>query len=130
MSSGGDEIAEYVVISTGINAADTGKLDIVSSQLLSTAPISYQFNSRVHCSIVASNSKMTHPSIFYPKRLCVYFLQLLKETGIKAICMDVANGYSEKFVDAVRSLRKLYPDLTIMAGNVVTGQFWTSSTSR
>lgn len=42
--------------------------------------------------------------------------------SIKAICIDVANGYSEKFVEAVRTLRNKYPDHVIMAGNVVTGE--------
>ncbi len=38
------------------------------------------------------------------------------------ICMDVANGYSEHFVAFVKQTRKLYPDKTIIAGNVVTGE--------
>ena len=38
------------------------------------------------------------------------------------ICIDVANGYSEHFVDYVKRMRDKYPDLTIMAGNVVTGE--------
>ncbi len=38
------------------------------------------------------------------------------------VCIDVANGYSEHFVDYVKSMRDKYPDLTIMAGNVVTGE--------
>ena len=38
------------------------------------------------------------------------------------ICIDVANGYSEHFVDYVKKMRDLYPKLTIMAGNVVTGE--------
>jgi GMP reductase len=36
------------------------------------------------------------------------------------VCVDVANGYSEKFVKTVAHIRKLYPDIIIMAGNVVT----------
>lgn len=36
------------------------------------------------------------------------------------ICVDVANGYSEFFVEAVRNIRHSYPQHTIMAGNVVT----------
>jgi len=39
---------------------------------------------------------------------------------IHFICIDVANGYSEKFGDFVASVRKKYPDHTIIAGNVVT----------
>lgn len=36
------------------------------------------------------------------------------------ICIDVANGYSEKFVKSVKHIRSLYPEVIIMAGNVVT----------
>ena len=42
--------------------------------------------------------------------------------GIRFICIDVANGYSEHFVDFVRRARNNYPEKTIMAGNVVTGE--------
>ncbi|GFO25415.1 gmp reductase [Plakobranchus ocellatus] len=41
---------------------------------------------------------------------------------IKFICIDVANGYSEHFVQFVRDVRKKYPEHTILAGNVVTGE--------
>lgn len=41
---------------------------------------------------------------------------------IKFICIDVANGYSEHFVQFVRDVRKKYQTHTIMAGNVVTGE--------
>jgi len=39
---------------------------------------------------------------------------------IKMICIDVANGYSESFVQFIRETRKKYSTHTIMAGNVVT----------
>jgi len=46
---------------------------------------------------------------------------LLKEVPeVKMICIDVANGYSEAFVQCIRDVRKRWPDVTIMAGNVVT----------
>lgn len=38
------------------------------------------------------------------------------------ICIDVANGYSEHFVEFVKKMRKKMPKATIMAGNVVTGE--------
>lgn len=41
---------------------------------------------------------------------------------IQFICVDVANGYSEHFVNFVKRLRELYPYKTIIAGNVVTGE--------
>ena len=45
-----------------------------------------------------------------------------KPSGIDKICVDVANGYSEHFVDFVKRVREQMPDMTIMAGNVVTGE--------
>ena len=37
---------------------------------------------------------------------------------IKFICLDVANGYSEHFVQFVRDVRKKFPNKTIMASCV------------
>ncbi len=39
---------------------------------------------------------------------------------IQFICIDVANGYSESFGTFVSKVRTLYPNHTIIAGNVVT----------
>lgn len=39
---------------------------------------------------------------------------------IQFICIDVANGYSERFGDFVEKVRKEFPKITIIAGNVVT----------
>jgi len=46
----------------------------------------------------------------------------LKQHGVRFpnVCVDVANGYSEKFVKAIKHIRSLYPEIIIMAGNVVT----------
>ncbi|XP_030395799.1 GMP reductase 2 isoform X2 [Gopherus evgoodei] len=41
---------------------------------------------------------------------------------VRYICLDVANGYSEHFVQFLRDVRKPFPNHTIMAGNVVTGE--------
>ena len=41
---------------------------------------------------------------------------------IKYVCADVANGYTKSFVDFLHRLRDAYPQITIMAGNVVTGE--------
>ena len=42
--------------------------------------------------------------------------------SLKFICIDVANGYSEHFVQFLKQTRKQYPDKVIIAGNVVTGE--------
>ncbi len=44
----------------------------------------------------------------------------LKEVQSGFIGLDVANGYTIRFVDAVKKLREKCPDATISAGNVVT----------
>lgn len=41
-------------------------------------------------------------------------------SNLKYICVDVANGYSERFTDFIGKLRDMYPELVIIAGNVVT----------
>lgn len=41
---------------------------------------------------------------------------------IKFICIDVANGYSEHFVEFVKGTRNNHPKQIILAGNVVTGE--------
>ncbi len=44
-----------------------------------------------------------------------------KGARIRLICLDVANGYAEKFLDVVKHVRDEHPEAVIMAGNVVTG---------
>ena len=41
---------------------------------------------------------------------------------LKFICIDVANGYSQHFVNFVKEIRKAHPNKVIIAGNVVTGE--------
>jgi len=41
---------------------------------------------------------------------------------VRLICLDVANGYSQFFVEYVEKVRKAFPTHTILAGNVVTGE--------
>jgi GMP reductase len=52
------------------------------------------------------------------------FASVYKETltNIKYVCVDVANGYSERFATFIRTLRDAYPEIVIIAGNVVTGE--------
>lgn len=45
---------------------------------------------------------------------------LIKRLKPYFVVVDVANGYSSKFVDFCTELRKSYPHLTIIAGNVAT----------
>ena len=48
--------------------------------------------------------------------------KIMQLANISMICLDVANGYTERFVKCLERLRTTYPDKVIMAGNVVTGE--------
>lgn len=52
------------------------------------------------------------------------FRRVQKAVGdqLAYVCVDVANGYTKSFVDFIRKLRDAHPKITIMAGNVVTGE--------
>jgi GMP reductase len=42
------------------------------------------------------------------------------EDGLKFLCLDVANGYREDFVESVKQYREQFPNKIIIAGNVAT----------
>ena len=54
------------------------------------------------------------------EKLATVYSKLKDKTQLKYICVDVANGYTEMFVDTIRNLREQYPNIVIIAGNVVT----------
>jgi len=52
------------------------------------------------------------------------FCRVKQQAGdaISCVCVDVANGYTKSFIDFLHRLRDAWPQITIMAGNVVTGE--------
>jgi IMP dehydrogenase len=48
--------------------------------------------------------------------------QALVEAGVDVITVDTAHGHSKNVMDMVQYLSKKFPDLIIMAGNVVTAE--------
>lgn len=47
---------------------------------------------------------------------------LTLNSNIMFVCIDVANGYTQRFVDYVQRVRRSFPNKVIIAGNVVTGE--------
>lgn len=47
---------------------------------------------------------------------------LANHPKLEFICIDVANGYAESFVEFVKKVRGSFADKNIVAGNVVTGE--------
>ena len=48
-------------------------------------------------------------------------IEIMGYTNCRWICIDVANGYMQTFVNFCKTVRSLFPDKIIVAGNVVTG---------
>ncbi|MGG3310964.1 IMP dehydrogenase [Paenibacillus lautus] len=48
--------------------------------------------------------------------------EALVKAGVDVITVDSAHGHHINIIDSVRKLREVYPDLTIIAGNVATGE--------
>tara|TARA_B100000029_G_scaffold189491_1_gene187358 strand:+ start:142 stop:1194 length:1053 start_codon:yes stop_codon:yes gene_type:complete len=46
--------------------------------------------------------------------------KMATDDGIQMICIDVANGYREIFLDFVKRVRSEFPDKILIAGNVAT----------
>ncbi|MBS1197403.1 MAG: guaC [Proteobacteria bacterium] len=72
-----------------------------------------------HCALAPTFYSMGITRADYDK-----FCRVREQTGesIRYVCVDVANGYTKSFVDFIHKLRKAEPHITIMAGNVVTGE--------
>ncbi len=77
--------------------------------LLQKADNKYQSN-QIFCSMGISDDD-------YEK-----FSQIYACNRYANVCIDVANGYSEQFADFVAKVRKRFPRIIIMAGNVVTSE--------
>jgi GMP reductase len=73
------------------------------------------------------SSDLTVSSVFYSMGITQAdyekFYSVMKQCGnrVEYLCIDVANGYTENFINFVKKVRGHFPTLTIMAGNVVTG---------
>ncbi|MDR1276232.1 MAG: GMP reductase [Candidatus Accumulibacter sp.] len=52
------------------------------------------------------------------------FVRVMDAAGdsIHCVCVDVANGYTRAFIRFIHKLRSAFPKITLMAGNVVTGE--------
>ena len=49
-------------------------------------------------------------------------LNALIEAGVDVITIDTAHGHSRKVIETVMEIKKQYPELQIVAGNVATGE--------
>lgn len=86
----------------------------------------YRFEELVE--FYGANEKMSENNIFYSMGVSDVDVEKVKKFSnehknfLHFLCLDVANGYSERFVDFVKEMRDKFPATIIMAGNVVTNE--------
>jgi len=49
-------------------------------------------------------------------------VEALIDAGVDVITIDTAHGHSRKVIESVEKVKKLYPNLQLVAGNVATGE--------
>lgn len=49
-------------------------------------------------------------------------ISALVEAGVDVVVIDTAHGFSKGVIERVREVKQRYPDLQIVAGNIVTGE--------
>jgi IMP dehydrogenase len=49
-------------------------------------------------------------------------IRLLVEAGVDVLLIDTSHGHSQGVLDRVKAVRKAYPNLQLIAGNVATGE--------
>jgi len=68
------------------------------------------------------DTNLIAPSIGANNQDLEKFIGLHKQLNFRFLCIDVANGYGEYLAEFITRVRKLFPDLTIIAGNVATAE--------
>lgn len=49
-------------------------------------------------------------------------IEALKNSGVDVISIDTAHGHSKGVIDAAKKVRKKYPDMQLIVGNIATGE--------
>lgn len=49
-------------------------------------------------------------------------IQALKSASVDVVVVDTAHGHSKSVIDTVKKIKRIYPDLQIIAGNVATAE--------
>ncbi len=49
-------------------------------------------------------------------------IDALVQAGLDVVCIDTAHGHSQGVLNAVNDVKKAYPDLEIISGNIATGE--------
>ena len=53
---------------------------------------------------------------------CLDRVAALVEAGVDIVCLDSAHGHSKNIINKVKEIKKAYPDLPVIAGNIATSE--------
>jgi len=90
------------------------KMLTCTQKFYSTKEFSDAWESGVDSEFIAVTCGSTDESFELLKR------KMATDKGLKMICIDVANGYREVFLNFVKKVRGAFPEKIIIAGNVAT----------
>ena len=49
-------------------------------------------------------------------------IEALLRVGVDVVCVDTAHGHSQRVIETVAEIKRTYPNLQVVAGNVATGE--------
>ncbi|MBP7272653.1 MAG: IMP dehydrogenase [Saprospiraceae bacterium] len=49
-------------------------------------------------------------------------IDALVQVGVDVVCVDTAHGHSQGVLDTIRTIKKTFPELSVIGGNVATGE--------
>ena len=90
------------------------KMLTCTQKFYSTKEFSDAWQSGVNSEFIAVTCGSTDESFELLNR------KMATDKGLKMICIDVANGYREVFLNFVKKVREAFPEKIIIAGNVAT----------
>lgn len=88
--------------------------------IITRRSIEHYFNNRTRAALDKSGSLVVGAAIGIRGEYLEDAKKLV-EAGVDLLCIDVANGHNTRTIKAVEEVRKLFPDIVIMVGNVCTG---------
>lgn len=88
--------------------------------MITRRSIEHYFNNRTRAALDKSGSLVVGAAIGIRGEYLEDAKKLV-ESGVDLLCIDVANGHNTHTIKAVEEVRKLFPDIVIMVGNVCTG---------
>jgi GMP reductase len=103
----------------GVGTIEVAK--ILSSQRLMTSLVKhYDLATLISYFNIEENREYTAYSLGISEDDLVKFENFKQKARAKFVTIDVANGYSQKFIDFVSSFREANPEIILIAGNVAT----------